>query len=81
MFSRFMRLPAFMPLASTLDECTAASSQDDGFSHSRGVRCQYPSFDEETKKNPPVWVVDALSWSPNASAPARPHEMVDDSKE
>lgn len=46
------------PPASTLDESTGASFQDDGFSPSRGVRCQYSSFDEETKKNPPgvgVW--------------------------
>ena len=70
------------PPASTLDESTGASSQDDGFSPSRGVRCQYSSFDEETKKNSPrSGCVGALSWSPNASAPARPHEMIDDYKE
>lgn len=49
------------PPASTLDESIATSSQDDGFSPSRGVRCQYSSCDEETKKNSPrSGCVDAL---------------------
>ncbi|OKP05875.1 hypothetical protein PENSUB_6595 [Penicillium subrubescens] len=48
-----------MPPASTLDESIAVSSQDDGLSPSRGVRCQYSTSDEETK-NPPVAVV---SWT------------------
>lgn len=41
---------SLMPPASTLDESIATSSQDDRFSP-RGVRCQYSSFDEATKKN------------------------------
>ena len=74
------RISAPLPPASTLDESTAASSHGDGFSPSCDVRCQYSSHLLTRKPRIPRsrGCVDALNWSPDTSAPARPHEMGDD---